>query len=35
MKSCGSGAAVLALSYVEVFRVATVARKPFTGKSTK
>ena len=34
-KSCGSGAAVLALSYVEVFYVTTEAKKPFSGKSTK
>ena len=30
-KSCGPGAAVLALSLVECFREATVATKPFTG----
>ena len=35
-KSCGSGAAVLALSWREAsFLGATVARKPFTGESTK
>ena len=35
-KSCGSGAAVLALSLREAsFSRATVARKPFTGESTK
>ncbi len=35
-KSCGSGAAVLALSSrSEAFRAATEAKEPFSGKSTK
>ena len=34
-KSCGSGAAVLALSFTGQTRGATVAKKPFTGESTK
>jgi hypothetical protein len=35
VKSCGSGAAVLALSWRESFLLTTEAKEPFSGKSTK
>ena len=34
-KSCGPGAPMLALNFVDVVREVTVARKPVTGESAK